>query len=157
MDSDRGEWRSRTGFVLAAAGSAVGLGNIWKFPYLTGQNGGAAFLIVYLVLVSTIGVGVMLAGGLAGGGDIDSLASAFRTFTAPLEPLVYLALFMALTVAVVAGGVRHGIERWCILLFPALIAIMLPLDRARRDRLDPVRRAMIQHAPFVPPRKPTKR
>ena len=54
MDSERGEWRSRIGFVLAAAGSAVGLGNIWKFPYLTGQNAGAAFLIVDLVLVLAI-------------------------------------------------------------------------------------------------------
>jgi NSS family neurotransmitter:Na+ symporter len=49
--SARGQWTSRAGFVLAAAGSAIGLGNIWRFPYVTGQNGGAAFIIIYLLCV----------------------------------------------------------------------------------------------------------
>ena len=48
---DRGNFSGRIGFILAAAGSAIGLGNIWKFPYLAGQNGGAVFLILYLVFV----------------------------------------------------------------------------------------------------------
>ncbi len=47
----RGQWGSRIGFILAAAGSAVGLGNIWRFPYITGQSGGAAFVVVYLLCV----------------------------------------------------------------------------------------------------------
>ncbi len=51
----REHWGSRAGFILAAAGSAVGLGNIWRFPYVTGENGGALFLIVYLVMVVFIG------------------------------------------------------------------------------------------------------
>ena len=46
----REQWSSKTGFILAAAGSAVGLGNIWKFPYIAGENGGAAFLFIYLIL-----------------------------------------------------------------------------------------------------------
>ena len=45
---------------MAAAGSAVGLGNIWKFPYMAGENGGAAFIIVYLGIIFTIGISVML-------------------------------------------------------------------------------------------------
>src|SRR5436190_19561480 len=49
--SNRGSFSGRIGFILAAAGSAVGLGNIWKFPYLAGQNGGAIFLIVYLLCI----------------------------------------------------------------------------------------------------------
>ena len=49
--SDRGQWSSRFGFVMAAAGSAVGLANIWAFPYRTGQNGGAAFVIVYILCI----------------------------------------------------------------------------------------------------------
>lgn len=47
----RGQWTSKLGFVLAAAGSAIGLGNIWRFPYITGQNGGAAFVVVYLACI----------------------------------------------------------------------------------------------------------
>jgi NSS family neurotransmitter:Na+ symporter len=48
---NRGQWGSKIGFILAAAGSAVGLGNIWRFPYVTGENGGAAFVIIYLACV----------------------------------------------------------------------------------------------------------
>ena len=59
--SERGLWGSRFAFILAAAGSAVGLGNIWRFPYVTGQNGGAAFVILYLVFVVAIGAPVMIA------------------------------------------------------------------------------------------------
>ncbi len=59
--AERGRWGSRLGFILAAAGSAVGLGNIWKFPYVAGENGGAAFLIAYVIMVFTLGVAVMLA------------------------------------------------------------------------------------------------
>jgi NSS family neurotransmitter:Na+ symporter len=59
--SIHGEWSSRTTFVLAATGSAVGLGNIWKFPYITGQNGGGAFVLVYLVCIACIGIPIMMA------------------------------------------------------------------------------------------------
>ncbi|MBX2963286.1 MAG: sodium-dependent transporter [Cyclobacteriaceae bacterium] len=59
MDS-RGGFTSRIGFILAAAGSAVGLGNIWKFPYETGQNGGAAFLVIYLALTFLLCYPVMV-------------------------------------------------------------------------------------------------
>ena len=54
--SDRGHFGSKLGIVLATAGSAVGLGNIWRFPYMTGHNGGAAFLMVYLVCIFLLGV-----------------------------------------------------------------------------------------------------
>jgi len=52
---ERGQWGSSFGFIMAAAGSAVGLGNIWRFPYITGQNGGGAFVIVYIFCVVLIG------------------------------------------------------------------------------------------------------
>lgn len=54
--SDRGEWGSNFGFIMAAAGSAVGLGNIWRFPYVTGQNGGGAFVFIYVICVLLIGI-----------------------------------------------------------------------------------------------------
>ncbi len=53
---NRGEWGSKFGFIMAAAGSAVGLGNIWRFPYITGQYGGGAFVLVYLACVLLIGI-----------------------------------------------------------------------------------------------------
>ena len=56
----RGQWGSNLGFILAAAGSAVGLGNIWKFPYLAGANGGGAFVFLYLAMIVIIGFVIML-------------------------------------------------------------------------------------------------
>ena len=61
MQQDRGQWGSTVGFVLAAAGSAIGLGNIWRFPYVTGNNGGAAFVIIYLACVLVICLPYLLA------------------------------------------------------------------------------------------------
>jgi NSS family neurotransmitter:Na+ symporter len=61
QNSIHGLWRNRWLFILAATGSAVGLGNIWKFPYITGENGGGAFVLVYLVCICLIGLPVMLA------------------------------------------------------------------------------------------------
>ena len=57
----RGRWSSRLGFIMAAAGSAVGLGNIWKFPYITGMHGGGAFVLFYLFCILTIGIPLMVA------------------------------------------------------------------------------------------------
>ena len=59
--ASQGQWSSRLGFILAATGAAVGLGNIWKFPYITGENGGGAFVLVYLLCVLLIGIPLMIA------------------------------------------------------------------------------------------------
>lgn len=59
--SIHGQWSSRTVFILAATGSAVGLGNIWKFPYITGENGGGTFVLVYLLCIAAIGIPIMMA------------------------------------------------------------------------------------------------
>ncbi|WP_068636943.1 sodium-dependent transporter [Thauera butanivorans] len=60
------QWSSRLGFILAATGSAVGLGNIWKFPYMVGQSGGAAFVLVYLACIAFIGVPILVSEWLLG-------------------------------------------------------------------------------------------
>ena len=59
--ASRGKWSSSIGFILAAAGSAIGIGNIWRFPYMTGKYGGAAFLFVYLAAVLLLGMPVLIA------------------------------------------------------------------------------------------------
>ncbi|WP_404422502.1 sodium-dependent transporter [Thalassospira australica] len=181
----REHWGSRLGFILAAAGSAVGLGNIWKFPYMAGENGGGAFLLIYLALVFTIGLSVMLAemvigrmaeknaigafAKLKGGAwplvglcgvaaafiilsfysvvagwtisymvksitgalaieDPAALGNIFGGFISdPVSPLIYHALFMALTIFVVLAGVGSGIERASKILMPALFALLLIL------------------------------
>ena len=61
VGEERGQWSSKTGFILAAAGSAIGLGNIWRFPYVVGQNGGAAFVLLYILFVAIIGLPYMFA------------------------------------------------------------------------------------------------
>lgn len=81
MAAPRAQWGSRVGFILAAAGSAVGLGNIWKFPYVTGENGGGAFIFVYVVCVILVGLPVMSAEILIGRATQRSPVSAFRELT----------------------------------------------------------------------------
>lgn len=60
-ESIHGQWSGRWAFILAATGSAVGLGNIWKFPYITGENGGGAFVLIYLLCIAVIGIPIMMA------------------------------------------------------------------------------------------------
>ncbi|WP_318453554.1 sodium-dependent transporter [Photobacterium leiognathi] len=75
----RGNWSSKIGFVMAAAGSAVGLGNIWKFPYTAGENGGGAFVAIYLLFVIFIGFSVMLTEFAVGRKTGLSAVGAFKT------------------------------------------------------------------------------
>lgn len=72
-------FNSKLGVLLAAAGSAIGLGNIWKFPYVAGENGGGAFLIVYLLCVLSFGVPLLMTEFLIGKNSGKSAYSAFRT------------------------------------------------------------------------------
>ncbi len=75
------EWSSRWAFILAATGSAVGLGTIWKFPYITGENGGGAFVLVYLLCVAGIGVPIMMAELLLGRRGRQSPINTMRTLS----------------------------------------------------------------------------
>ena len=60
MDNSRAQWSSKLGFILAAAGSAIGLGNIWKFPGRAYEGGGGTFVLIYLCMVIFFGVPLML-------------------------------------------------------------------------------------------------
>ena len=77
--SIHGSWSGRLAFILAATGSAVGLGNIWKFPYIAGENGGGAFVLVYLACIAVIGIPIMMAEVLLGRRGRQSPINTMRT------------------------------------------------------------------------------
>lgn len=79
---EREKFGSRLGFILVSAGCAVGLGNVWKFPYICGENGGAAFILIYLVFLLILGLPIMICEFAIGRGSGKSIAKAFEE----LEP-----------------------------------------------------------------------
>ncbi len=186
--SIHGQWTNRTVFILAATGSAVGLGNIWKFPYIAGENGGGTFVLVYLLCIALIGVPIMMAeimlgrrgkqspintmlalakdegrnpgwvwlgwmgvlagflilsyysviagwamsyvfrtaGGMFIGVTADGVNSIFTDLvTDPERLLAWHTIFMVMTMAVVARGVKHGIERAVTYLMPLLFGLLI--------------------------------
>ncbi|CAM3304554.1 sodium-dependent transporter [Halomonas lysinitropha] len=109
----RTQWHGRWGFVLAATGSAVGLGNIWKFPYITGEFGGGAFVLVYLACILAVGVPVMMTeialGRRGRGSPIDAIRrvaseSGRGSAWSLLGWMAMLAGFMILSFYVVVAG-----------------------------------------------------
>ncbi|UYG06170.1 sodium-dependent transporter [Halomonas sp. M4R1S46] len=109
----RTQWLGRWGFVLAATGSAVGLGNIWKFPYITGEYGGGAFVLVYLACILAVGVPVMMTeiafGRRGRGSPIDAIRRvAGEAGASPVWSLLgWMAMlcgFMILSFYVVVAG-----------------------------------------------------
>ncbi|MDD4895935.1 MAG: sodium-dependent transporter [Atribacterota bacterium] len=182
-ETGRGQWQTRMGFIAAAAGSAIGLGNIWRFPYITGRYGGGAFVLIYILLLIFVGYPVMNSELLLGRKTERNPVGAFRMLS-PGSPWVlvgymgvlagfvilsyysvvagwalsyvfksgaYMAagadsanifvssisstaggifwhtLFMAICIAIVAGGVERGIERWSKILMPVLLALLIIL------------------------------
>jgi len=110
-DNTRGAWGSGGGFVLAAAGSAVGLGNIWKFPYMAGENGGAAFIAVYLAIVFTIGISVMLAEIVIGRAAQRNPVGAFRALGGGAWPVLG---YLGVVGAVVIMGFYSVVGGWTL-------------------------------------------
>jgi NSS family neurotransmitter:Na+ symporter len=114
MTMQRAHWGSRLGFILAAAGSAVGLGNIWAFPYMTGKNGGGLFVAVYLVCVALVGLPIMMAEILIGRTAQSSPVGAYRSLSRRGSPWVGMgwmsvaAAFIILSFySVIAGWSMH--------------------------------------------------
>ena len=85
QQSIHGQWSSRLTFVMAATGSAVGLGNIWKFPYITGENGGGAFVLVYLLCVAGLGIPLMMAEVMLGRRGKQTPVNTMRALAAETD------------------------------------------------------------------------
>ena len=112
MDTDikskRGGWGSNFGFLMASIGSAVGLGNIWGFPYKMGKSGGAVFLLFYLVLVVLVGVTVMLGELALGRRSGKSGVSTYRALSKKYTWLGYAGVlcgFCIMCFYFVLGGI----------------------------------------------------
>ncbi|AKM33092.1 transporter [Pandoraea faecigallinarum] len=128
-NASRATWGSRLGFVLAAAGSAVGLGAVWKFPYVVGEHGGGAFLAVYLGCVLTLGVALLLAEMTIGRLTGQSITTALRTLGgrgwAWVGRIATFNAFAILSFYVVVGG-------WTVAyVLRALTGSVLANDTAR--------------------------
>ena len=110
---DRDQWGSKFGFIMAAAGSAVGLGNIWRFPYITGENGGGAFVLIYIACVVLIGVPLLLTemglGRLTGTSTVGSFLKTKANKFWMISPILALSVsFFVLTYYAVIGGWAVG-------------------------------------------------
>ncbi len=131
----RGSWSSNLGFILAAAGSAVGLGNLWKFPYLTGKYGGAAFVIIYLIAIVVVGFSIMLGEMAIGRSAQLNAIGAYRKLGGPkwswIGGMGVLAGFLILSYYSVVGGwvlnyiysfVTGGVEKDTAAYFSSFIS-----------------------------------
>jgi NSS family neurotransmitter:Na+ symporter len=107
---NRGSFGSRLGILAAAAGSAIGLGNIWKFPFITGQNGGAAFILVYLCCIALIGLPVMVSEFVLGRRTQANAVGAFKAI-APEKPW-YMAGYLGVGTAFVILSYYAMIVGW---------------------------------------------
>ena len=109
---ERANFGSRLGVILATAGSAVGLGNVWRFPYMTGQNGGAVFIIIYVLCVVMLGIPCMISEFIIGRHGRANTARAYRKMSGggPWAVIGYLGVLTGFLItgyyAVVAG--------WCL-------------------------------------------
>ena len=98
-ESKRGGFTSRVGFVLSAAGSAVGLGNLWRFPYLAAKYGGGIFLLVYLILAVTFGFALMITEVAIGRKTKQSCIGAFRSLNRKFSFLGWMAAIIPVIIA----------------------------------------------------------
>ena len=184
---EREQWGSRLAFILAAAGSAIGLGNIWKFPYITYENGGGSFVLLYLFCIGIIGLPVIVAEMMIGRATKKSPVAAIEQLSGKNSPwkimgimgvaasfvilsfyavvagwvmhyvclafgntfqsmqaddfgklfgtiyanpglnLMWSTAFVGITLFIVMGGVKDGIEKSVKILMPVLISIMILL------------------------------
>ena len=112
MTSDRAKFGSRLGVVLATAGSAVGLGNVWRFPYMTGQNGGAAFILVYLGCILMLGIPGMVSEFIVGR---HSQANAYRAYASFTKSKAWgLVGILGILTSTIILGFYAVVAGWCL-------------------------------------------
>ena len=115
MENNRGSWGSNLGFILAAVGSAVGLGNIWGFPYKMGKSGGFAFLIVYLILAVIVGMTVMASELALGRKTGTGVVGAYKAVSKKYSWLGWLGIiapFLIMSFYTVLGG--YCVQYMCL-------------------------------------------
>jgi NSS family neurotransmitter:Na+ symporter len=107
----RGAWSSQSGFIAASVGSAVGLGNVWRFPCVAGENGGGAFVLVYLLSVLLLGAPLMMfefAAGRRHGGGVFGVFRAISPRTKYVGAVVAVLAFLILSYYSVVAGWTLG-------------------------------------------------
>ncbi|MCH4148170.1 MAG: sodium-dependent transporter [Prevotella sp.] len=120
MVSERGKFGTKIGVILATAGSAVGLGNIWRFPYLTGQDGGAAFIFIYIGCILFLGIPGMVAEFVVGRHSAANAARAYKNLSngKPWQVIGYMGVFTAMIIL----GFYSVVAGWCLqYLFASLL------------------------------------
>ncbi len=110
----REQWGSKTGFILAAAGSAVGLGNIWRFPNQVADNGGGAFLLIYLIVAFTIGFSILLAEVGLGRLSQSNAYAAFSKHKQGMGKLWGIVGAIGLLSAFIVGSYYFVIAGWSL-------------------------------------------
>ena len=109
---ERVNFGSKLGVILATAGSAVGLGNIWRFPYMTGQNGGAVFILIYVLCVLLLGIPCMISEFIIGRHGQANTARAFRKISG--GTMWSLIGYMGVLTGFLISGYYAVVSGWCL-------------------------------------------
>ncbi|MBR5748161.1 MAG: sodium-dependent transporter [Prevotella sp.] len=109
---ERASFGSKLGVILATAGSAVGLGNVWRFPYMAGQNGGAVFIIIYVICVLLLGIPCMISEFIIGRHAQSNTARAYRK-VGGRNPLSYIG-YMGVLTGFLITGYYAVVSGWCL-------------------------------------------
>ena len=109
---ERASFGSKLGVILATAGSAVGLGNIWRFPYMTGQNGGAVFIMIYIFCVLLLGIPCMISEFIIGRYGQANTARAYRKISG--STVWALIGYMGVLTGFLISGYYAVVSGWCL-------------------------------------------